>query len=130
MFSTRSRYFAMLGLLTIASCTVLAGNIAGTWSGTSICTIKDSPCHDENVVYHITEPDSAGNLKIDADKIVNGQPEEMGTLDCTLDAKASKVTCPLRDWKWEFNIAGDKMTGTLKMPDGKLYRNISVTKDK
>lgn len=130
MFSNRSRSLVTFGLLVFSACTVLASSIAGTWSGTSICTIKDSPCHDENVVYHITEPDAAGNLKINADKIVNGKPEEMGTLDCTLDAKASKLTCPFKDWKWEFSIAGDKMTGTLKMPDGKLYRNISVTKDK
>ncbi len=51
-------------------------------------------------------------------------------LDCTFDLKASKLTCPMNNGKWKFTIGGDKMTGTLKLSDGRLYRNINVTKDK
>jgi hypothetical protein len=29
--------------------------LIGTWKGTSICQVKNSPCHDENVVYHISK---------------------------------------------------------------------------
>lgn len=130
MFSTRSKFLIATSLLIFSACTAFAAGIAGTWSGTSICTIKDSPCHDEKVIYHITEPDSAGKLKIQADKVVNGQPEDMGTLDCTFDAKASKLTCEMSNGMWEFSITNDKMTGTLKLSDGRLFRNISVTKDK
>ena len=103
-------------------------DVAGDWTGESICTVKNSPCHDEQVIYHITEPDSAGNLKIQADKVVNGTPEDMGTIDCTYDKKASSIECKMKNWVWHFIVDGDKMQGTLNMPDGTLYRRISVTK--
>lgn len=110
-------------------CTVLAIGVAGTWRGESVCMVKNSPCHDEQVVYHATEPDAAGKFKIQADKIVNGKPEDMGTLDCTFDSKASKITCPIARGVFEFTIEGSKMTGTLKLPDGTLFRKISLTKE-
>jgi hypothetical protein len=103
--------------------------LAGNWTGESICTIKSSPCHDEHVIYHISEPDPNGKLKIDADKVVNGKPEFMGTIDCTFDKKASTLTCPMNNGKWEFSITGNKMEGTLKLPDGTLFRRINVAKE-
>lgn len=104
--------------------------IAGTWRGDSICTIRDSPCHDEKVIYHISEPDKNGNLNIQADKVVNGQPEDMGTLDCNFDAKTGKLICRMPQGIWEFTVTDTTMKGTLKLNDGRLYRNINVTKDK
>lgn len=104
--------------------------LAGDWTGQSLCTIKASPCRDENVVYHVTEPNSAGKLIIQADKIVNGQPDNMGTLDCIFDPKMSSIICQMKNGKWEFKVAGDKMAGTLTLPDGRLFRNVSVTKAK
>ncbi|MFM9903026.1 MAG: hypothetical protein ACKVQJ_00475 [Pyrinomonadaceae bacterium] len=130
MFLIRPKFALTLSLLFFACCSVLAAGIAGTWSGTSICTIKDSPCHDENVIYHITEPDPAGRLQIQADKIVNGKPDDMGTLDCTFDAKSSTITCLIDKGKFEFKVTGDKMSGTLVLTDGRLFRNINLTKDK
>jgi hypothetical protein len=29
--------------------------LIGTWKGTSICQVKNSPCHDEVVVYRISK---------------------------------------------------------------------------
>jgi len=103
--------------------------IAGNWTGESICTVKPSACHDEHVIYHISEPDSNGKLKIDADKVVNGKPESMGTIDCTIDKKASTLTCPINSGLFEFSISGKKMEGTLKLKDGTLFRRINVAKD-
>ena len=104
--------------------------IAGDWTGESICTIKTSPCHDEHVIYHISQPDSNGKLKIDADKVVNGKPEPMGTIDCTFDKKASTLTCPTNNGgKWEFSVTGNKMEGTLKLPDGTIFRRVNVAKE-
>jgi len=110
-------------------CSIFAAGVAGTWRGESICMIKDSPCHDEQVIYHITEPDREGKLKIQADKLVNGKPEDMGTIDCTFDSKTSKLTCPIPRGVFEFAVTESRMTGTLKHPDGTLYRKISLTKD-
>ncbi|MEP6787217.1 MAG: hypothetical protein ABJB40_02205 [Acidobacteriota bacterium] len=117
-------------LILILFIPVLATDIAGTWTGTSLCITKDSPCHDESVIYHITKPDSEGKLKIQADKVVNGRPEDMGTLDCVFDSSNSKLTCQMKNGSWEFAVTGNKMEGTLRLPDGKLYRRISVTKEK
>jgi hypothetical protein len=78
----------------------------------------------------VTEPNSAGDMKIQADKIVNGVPEFMGVLDCKFDAKASTVTCPVKNGEWKFDVKNDTMTGTLTLPDGRLYRKVSVKKDK
>ena len=104
--------------------------LAGNWTGESICTIKDSPCHDEKVIYRVTEPNDAGDLKIQMDKIVNGAPEVMGTLDCKYDRTAATVTCLMERGTWKFNVKDDTMSGTLTLSDGRLYRRINVRKEK
>src|SRR5262249_2077236 len=101
----------------------------GDWTGESICMVHPSPCHDEHVVYHISEPDSTGRLKIDADKIVDGRPEDMGTLDCVFDKDRSMIACRMPQGLWEFTVTGNDMKSTLKSPDGILYRRISVKKN-
>ncbi len=103
-----------------------AASPAGTWTGTSLCTVKPSPCHDEQVIYHITAPDPNGKLSIQADKLVNGKPDNMGTLECMFDKAGAKITCSFNGSVWSFTIAGDTMTGTLTRADGTLYRKISL----
>ena len=119
----------LFSMLLAASCYAVVDGLAGSWSGESICTIRDSPCHDEQVIYHITEPDSAGKLTIQADKVVNGQPQDMGALDCTFDKAASLIICQMPQGKWEFKVTGNTIKGTLKTPDGRLFRNVSLKKD-
>lgn len=123
------KYSAITLLLFSACVSASTQGVAGNWTGESICTIKDSPCHDEKVIYHVTEPNDSGDLKIEADKIVNGAPDFMGTLDCKFDAKASTVTCPMKNGIWRFDVKGDTMTGTLTLPDGRLFRRINVKKE-
>lgn len=99
----------------------------GDWTGDSICTIRTSPCHDEHVIYRMTGPDPAGKLKVEMDKVVNGQPEAMGDpLDCEFHNKESMFNCSMRNGMWEFHVSGDKIEGTLTLPDGRLYRRINV----
>ena len=120
-----------------ASCKVQAQDsaaIEGIWKGTSICHQKNSPCHDEVVVYHISKAAAAGVYTILANKIVNGVEEEMGTLDFVYDAAKQTLTCHMTDKQqrksiWLFYINGNKITGTLRLEkDNKLYRKIEVTK--
>jgi hypothetical protein len=61
-------------------------NITGTWKGTSVCQVKNSPCHDESVVYHITAGKAPASFNIQANKIVNGAEDDMGTLAATYDS--------------------------------------------
>ncbi len=64
--------------------------VTGSWEGESKCTAPDSPCHDEHVVYRITaDKKNPAQLSIDADKIVNGSPQFMGTIVCQYHADHS-----------------------------------------
>lgn len=98
----------------------------GRWEGSSLCTVKPSPCHDENVVYDISgSAEHKGMLVWKADKIVNGVQENMGTLDCRYSKQT--LTCELPNKAvWELTVRGDSMTGTLKLADGSLFRKVSV----
>ncbi len=116
------------GLLLCAGVLVAQGpkDIAGNWEGTSLCTVPNSPCHDEHVVYRITRDKGTENAyTIAADKIVNGQPDYMGDIHCTYDPPKGYLRC-VKPGVWEFHVAGDTMTGTLKLDDGTLYRKVSV----
>jgi hypothetical protein len=56
--------------------------IPGMWRGNSVCTVKDSPCHDEQNVYRIsTVPGKPGWFSVTASKMVNGKEIVMGTAD-------------------------------------------------
>lgn len=105
-------------------------SVAGTWEGSSLCTVPSSPCRDEHVVYRIKpEGDSPMKFAIDADKIVNGQEDFMGTIHCTYTAEKKELFCDTSG-DWRFAVEGDAMTGTLHLKDGTLYRNISVHRKK
>lgn len=102
--------------------------IAGNWEGESLCTVPNSPCHNEHVIYHISlDKGTTANYTIGADKIVNGKPDFMGDLHCTYDQPKGYLRC-VKPGVWEFNIVGDAMTGTLKLDDGTLYRKVSLKK--
>ena len=100
--------------------------LIGVWKGTSICQIKNSPCHDENVVYHISKGHGIDTFKIVATKIVNGKEEEMGTLGFKFNKKTNQLIST--DYGlWTFNLKGNKLEGTL-IVRGDLYRIIKVSK--
>src|SRR5690242_4946094 len=70
--------------------------VLGQWKGESLCTVKPSACHDEVVVYEITATaEKKGTLIWKADKIVNGEQQNMGTLDCTYDPGSKMMTCDM-----------------------------------
>lgn len=100
-------------------------DVLGTWEGESICTVRPSACHDEHVIYEITQaPDH--KLKMSADKVVNGERQNMGDLDCSYDGKT--LSCPFARGVWAFDVSGSKMKGTLKLTDGTLFRKVDVKK--
>ena len=100
--------------------------LIGTWNGTSICQIKNSPCHDETVVYHISKKRGVDTFFINAGKIVNGVEEEMGILPFVYNKKSNQFTSTAYGI-WTFNLEGDKLEGTL-IVHGDLYRKIKVYK--
>jgi hypothetical protein len=107
--------------------------VIGTWEGESRCTVPDSPCHDEHVVYHIAaDKKNPAQLNIDADKIVNGSPQFMGTVFCLYHANEANLSCTANTDKkddWEFHISANTMSVSLTLgPEKQLFRRINVRK--
>jgi hypothetical protein len=123
---------SLILLLCIVFCGKLtvAQSFEGTWKGTSLCQVKNSPCHDEVVVYHISKHGADKTYEMVANKIVNGKEEDMGALIFTYDdQKKSFVSVDsARAAKWEFKITGNSMKGTL-VYKGDLYRIVDVKKE-
>ena len=110
--------------------TVMAQTFEGVWKGTSLCQIKNSPCHDEIVVYHISKDSTGKSYEVIANKIVDGKEDYMGTIPFTYDSKQKVFVSidSVRNARWEFKITGNAMKGTL-MYKGDLFRIIDVKKE-
>lgn len=102
--------------------------LPGVWKGTSICQVKNSPCHDEVVVYHISKGKELHSYNIDAYKIVNGKEEDMGTLHFIVDEKKNELTSA-EYGLWTFKLNNDSLHGTLYARNS-LYRIIELAKEK
>lgn len=114
-------------LATSAKSQNLESTILGIWKGTSLCQVKNSPCHDETVVYYITQVQGVDTFNIAANKIVNGKEEEMGVIGCKLDRKNNRLLSNSYNGQWTFNFKGKTLDGTLYYK-GDLYRIIKLTK--
>jgi hypothetical protein len=104
-------------------------NAVGTWEGESICQVENSPCHDEHVVYEISE-ENGGRAKIEGYKIVNGEKQWMGTLLCDYRSAEHVLTCKPKEGEpsdWTFKIKDDAMSGMLVLREGKtLYPKMNL----
>ena len=120
----------LLLFILIVGITVRAQSFEGIWKGTSLCQIKNSPCHDEIVVYHISKDSTGKSYDMIANKIVDGKEEFMGTISFTYDnqQKVFVSVDSARNARWEFRITGNAMKGTL-MYKGDLYRVVDVKKE-
>ena len=109
-----------------------ADKIEGIWKGTSLCQVKPSACHDENVVYHISKK-SANVYTIQANKIVNGAEVDMGTFDPVVyDETKQTLTFTMKDRQgrsnvWLFKLDGMQMHGTLTQ-ETTLFRIVELKK--
>ena len=120
----------LLLFILIYGRSVRAQSFEGIWKGTSLCQIKNSPCHDEIVVYHISKDSTEKSYEVIANKIVDGKEEYMGTIPFTYDDKQKIFVSvdSVRNARWEFKITGSAMKGTL-MYKGDLYRVVDVKKE-
>lgn len=111
--------------------------ILGTWEGESKCTVPDSPCHDDHVIYErAADKGASGGLKMD--KVVNGERVFMGTLRCEYQAakkirkrKSQELSCTSRGKDaddWEYTLSGDTLEGTLTINGKTLFRKITTKK--
>lgn len=107
-----------------------AQSIIGVWKGKSLCQVKNSPCHDESVVYHISKNSRANSYLVNASKIIDGKENDMGPLNLTYDPqlKILFLVDSVKQIRWEFKLAGKEMHGTL-MSNGNLFRIIELKKE-
>lgn len=109
-----------------------ADPITGTWRGSSLCQIKDSPCRDEIAVYHVSRL-TPTTYQFQMNKMVNGKEEEMGPLVFTWNDTLKTLTAVNKssrgDGHWSFQLKGNTMHGTLTVEKNTLYRIIDLKKD-
>jgi hypothetical protein len=111
-----------------ASQTSATAGSVGTWRGTSVCLVHPSACHDESVVYRITQLDAPDSVAIDARKIVNGEEQGMGVLGCRVLAQSGQVICVMPQGVWHFRVSNDSLTGELRLPDNTRYRDVRAVR--
>jgi len=116
-------------LLTLGKA-LTAQSLTGVWKGTSLCQVKNSPCHDENVVYYISKGGSDDSYQVTASKIIDGKENNMGTLNFLFDPqqKTFFLVDSVKQVRWEFKLTGKEMHGTL-ISKGTLYRIIDLKKE-
>jgi hypothetical protein len=101
----------------------------GDWRGDSTCQVKPSACHDEDSLYHFSRLEKKpGWLSLKADKIVDGVPVTMGTMECSYDREKHSLECSLPKAVLQFEVRGNLMQGTMKLLDGTLWRKLSLKK--
>jgi hypothetical protein len=101
--------------------------IAGTWRGNSVCMVKNSPCHDEVNVYHFSKlAGKPSSFSATASKIVDAKEIVMGTGEWTYDAGKQMLECKAPAIR--LVLDRNKMEGSLTLPDGTVYRHISLKK--
>lgn len=105
------------------------GALIGDWRGDSICVVRPSSCVDEKALYHVKKLGQTDRYSLQADKIVNGEPVNMGTTDCVFAPEKQTLTCELPKGEIHLALRGTHLEGTMNLPDGTLWRNISLAKD-
>lgn len=104
-------------------------DLVGDWSGTSLCQVKPSPCHDENVIFRFSKPHE-DNITVQADKIVDGKAVTMGIGEWTYDKSTGTLRWQIPRGDWKLIVNDNAMDGTLIVPDNVVFRKIHLKKSK
>jgi hypothetical protein len=123
---------AEVALIATASVCFAADHprVVGDWRGSSICRVKPSACHDEEALYHVKAGAKPGTFSMQADKIVDGKPVEMGTSDCTFDAAKSLLHCWFERGYVDLTLEGEQLNGAMFLTDKSRWREIKLKKAK
>jgi hypothetical protein len=104
--------------------------LEGNWRGDSLCVADRTACRDEKVVYRIAKiPGKPDRLAITGDKIVNGGPITMGTLEFQYDREKHSLVCEYSQGVWRLKVNGNAMDGTLTRPDYTVFRHVTLKKE-
>lgn len=103
--------------------------LVGNWRGDSICAVRNSACVDEKALYHVKKLGQPDHYSMQADKIVDGAPVNMGTTDCVFAPEKRTLTCELPKGVIHLTLNGARLEGSMTLTDGTPWRNISLEKD-
>jgi hypothetical protein len=118
-----------VGMLIPARAACQESPVAGVWRGNSTCTVPSSPCQDELNVYRISPISGRpGWFTVAAYKMVDGKEAEMGTGEWHFDAETQALVWEFARGTFRLTLSGKRLDGTLKLPDGTVYRRIHLEK--
>lgn len=104
-------------------------HIAGVWRGNSVCTVPDSPCHDEENIYNVLEiVEKPASFLIVVSKVVDGKEIAMGSGEWKYDAEKHTLQSESALGTFLLTVNGNTMEGTLTRRDKTVYRRIHLTK--
>ena len=104
-------------------------SLLGHWHGDSVCAVPESACHDEESLYHVSRlAEKPGWFSLKGDKIVDGKAVSMGTVECRYESDKQTLTCESPRGVFNFTVKNSRMIGTMNLPDGSLWRKISLSK--
>ncbi len=116
-------------LATMQSPNTADDALVGNWRGDSTCLVRPSACVDEKALYHIKKLDQPNQYSVQGDKIVSGQPVNMGTFDCVFAPAKQDLSCQLPKGAIHLALRGTRLEGAMTLADGTPWRNISLGKD-
>jgi len=104
-------------------------SLLGDWHGDSVCVVRESACHDEESLYHVSRlAEKPGWFSVKGDKIVDGKSVSMGTVECRYESDKQTLNCESPRGVFNFTVKNGGMIGTMNLPDGSLWRKISLSK--
>ncbi len=112
------------------------GFVLGTWTGTSTCVGVRPACKNETVVYRFVAIDGHPHqVRLLADKIIDGKRVAMGALVLDVDEKAETLRGEFvrghTHGVWSYSVEGDSMKGTLViLPEGTVGRDVKARRAK
>ena len=129
-------------LILLVAATAQAGTRAqdpnellGIWRGTSLCTDRQAApaCQDEAAVYEFKAGPRPGVVRWIADKMVNGERQNMGESELTYDAVEKcwkvEITSPRFRSVWRLVVSGNHLTGTARLlPGNETIRKFDLTR--
>jgi hypothetical protein len=133
----KAQFFIVLVVCTAGACAGIAQTsqpgaeertLVGDWQGDSICMVRESACRDEKALYHVKKSDQPGRFLIQADKIVEGKPVNIGSIDCTYSTQSHVLSCDFEKGKLSLKLQGVHLEGSMNLSDGTLWRNITLQK--
>jgi hypothetical protein len=106
-----------------------SAQIVGTWRGTSVCTVPDSPCRNEENIYRFSEvPGKTRLFSCTGSKIVDGKEIVMGNSEWTFDPSKHELQTNSSTPTIRLTLNHNVLDGTLTLADGKAYRRIHLSK--